>query len=144
MKSSRFTFLFLLSVFFMGANAHAEHNCARDGFAFASLKGVAHGAAFMTLHNPTDKEWNITNVTSDRAARTELHDHEHHAQGVMRMVHLKQLTIPAGASVSLAPSGKHVMLFDVKTPLVAGESFTVVFSDNSHIVCTVPITVRDR
>lgn len=33
--------------------------------------------------------------------------------------------IPAGGSVALAPGGKHVMLMNVKQPLIEGESIAI-------------------
>ena len=40
--------------------------------------------------------------------------------GVMRMREVPSLEIPAGGKVTLAPGGYHLMMLDLKHPLVAG------------------------
>ena len=44
---------------------------------------------------------------------------------VMKMHAVPALELPAGQAVSLAPGGYHVMLMDLKKPLVAGETVPV-------------------
>ena len=43
----------------------------------------------------------------------------------MQMAPVASLEIPAGEEVIIAPGGYHVMLVDLQTDLVAGESFTI-------------------
>jgi periplasmic copper chaperone A len=51
--------------------------------------------------------------------------------GVMKMRMLEALSLKAGQQEKLAPGGFHLMLFDLKKPLTAGESvtFTLHFKD---------------
>lgn len=46
---------------------------------------------------------------------------------VMRMGAVTALELPAGQAVELKPGGYHVMLMDLKAPLVAGQSVPVTF-----------------
>ena len=41
--------------------------------------------------------------------------------GTMKMRAVEALDLPAGRPVKLAPGGYHIMLFDLKKPLIAGE-----------------------
>ena len=45
--------------------------------------------------------------------------------GVMEMRKLEAVPIPAGAVVTLAPGGLHLMFFDLAGPFAAGESVPV-------------------
>jgi copper(I)-binding protein len=46
--------------------------------------------------------------------------------GVMKMRQLKQLDLPAGQTVRLAPNGNHIMLLDIKQPLQPGARLPLV------------------
>ncbi len=60
-----------------------------------------------------------------------------HGNGVMRMSELAALDIPANETVKLEPNRMHLMLNDLKAPLVAGDeatlSFTFEFPDKSTL-----------
>ncbi|URW74744.1 copper chaperone PCu(A)C [Sphingomonas donggukensis] len=76
-------------------------------------------AAYFTLRAGTDS-LTLTAVTTPAAARAELHESMAGAGGMMRMTPLTQVPVPAGASVTFAPAGRHVMLFDVAETARAG------------------------
>jgi len=63
----------------------------------------------------------LTGVSSPVAAVAEVHSMTIDG-GTMRMRAVEALDLPAGRPVKLAPGGYHVMLFDLKKPLVAGEN----------------------
>ena len=52
---------------------------------------------------------------------------------VMKMREISALPLPAGQIVELSPSGYHVMLLDLKSPLKSGDYFpvTLTFRDAS-------------
>ena len=58
------------------------------------------------------------------------------------MRHLHSLEVPAQGSVAFEPGGLHLMLIDLKEPLVAGKGFplTLVFEEAGEIQVTVRIT----
>lgn len=47
--------------------------------------------------------------------------------GLMKMRPLEGLELPAGARLTLAPGAEHLMLFDAKRALVAGDKVTITF-----------------
>ena len=54
---------------------------------------------------------------------------------------IEALMVPAGSHVKLQPGGYHVMLMNLKEPLVVGEvhSMTLVFSDGTTLDVEVPV-----
>lgn len=95
--------------------------------AWVRLPAVAGnpGAAYFKL-NAGSEPIMLLDVSARFAVRTELHEsmagagHEGHGS-MMSMAPLKQVAVPAGASVTFAPAGKHVMLFDVSPSVKAGD-----------------------
>lgn len=77
------------------------------------------GALYFTIVNGTKAADRLVGVTSPDCGRAELHNHLHE-DGVMRMRKVEGVDIPAGGSVAFAPSGYHVMLFDLEDSVVPG------------------------
>jgi len=72
----------------------------------------------MVIVSPRDAR--LAGVSSPAAGAAELHSMTMDG-GTMRMRAVEALDLPAGTPVNLAPGGYHVMLFDLKKPLVAGQ-----------------------
>ena len=96
----------------------------------ASAPGQSVGAAYMTLQSPTDT--NLVKVESNAAGSVEIHSMTM-KNGVMQMRMMETLPLPAGKPAKLEPGGFHLMLFDLKKPLKAGEKvkFTLHFKDKA-------------
>lgn len=76
------------------------------------------GAAYFTVKGGNEAT-SLLAVSSPAAVRTELHEMKHEG-GMMTMSALKDVAIPAGATVKFEPGGKHVMLYDLSPELRAG------------------------
>lgn len=102
------------------------------------------GAAFMTIDNPSDQADRLLSAHSSIADITELHAHIHEGD-VMRMVKVDGIDVPAHDSLTLKPGGYHVMLIDLKKPLVAGEQLplTLQFEHAGQVDITVNIKSSD-
>ena len=97
---------------------HAEQPWAR-----ATAPQQKVGGAYVTLTSPVDDR--LIGASSSVAGRTEVHEMTMNG-GVMRMREQKDgIALPAGKPVALAPGGYHIMLMDLQTPLVAGQTITV-------------------
>ena len=101
----------------------------RDAWVRFTVKGQQATGAFMTLTARDGTR--LVDVSSPAAGVSQLHqmtlDH-----GVMRMNAVKGgLDLPDGQVVELKPGGYHVMLMDLKSPLVQGASvpLTLRFKD---------------
>jgi copper(I)-binding protein len=88
-----------------------------DPWARATVAGQKVGGVYMEIVSPRNAR--LIGVTSPLGA-AEVHSMTMDG-GTMRMRAVGALDLPAGTPVKLAPGGYHVMLFDLKKPLVAGE-----------------------
>jgi periplasmic copper chaperone A len=100
-----------------------------DNWIRATAPGQAVGAAYMTLTSPQDSK--LVYVETAAAGSVEIHNMTME-NGVMKMRMLDELTLKANQAEKLAPGGFHLMLFDLKQQLKAGESATIklCFKDN--------------
>jgi copper(I)-binding protein len=87
--------------------------------------GVAVAAAYLTLRNVTTHAVTVTSIESPSAANAMIHETSTEA-GQSRMRPHEQLIVPARSTVKLEPGGLHVMLHDLKQPLIAGQSVPLV------------------
>jgi copper(I)-binding protein len=76
------------------------------------------GAAYMTFNSKQDVT--LINASSDATKSVEIHSMSMQ-NGVMKMRMLENLAIQAGKPYKLEPGGFHLMLFDLKKPLAAGQ-----------------------
>ena len=119
----------------------ANHSVAvLDAWARANAPGQTVGAAYMTLISAQDST--MVKVESDIAGTVQIHSMSMD-NGVMKMRMLEELPLPAGKAEKLAPGGFHLMLFDLKKPLTAGESvkLTLTFRDNAGKVTQQVVTL---
>jgi copper(I)-binding protein len=94
----------------------------------ATAPGQDVGAAYMQLTSASNLT--LTKAESPAAESVEIHSMTM-KEGIMEMRMLDKLTLPAGKPVKLEPGGFHLMLFDLRQPLKAGEKvpFTLHFKD---------------
>ena len=99
-----------------------------NGWSRATAVGQSVGAGFLTVRNPGATADKIVSASSDAAAKVELHQHAND-NGVMKMRAVTDIEVPANGSVTLAPSGYHLMLMGLKAPLMEGQHvpLTIVF-----------------
>jgi len=103
--------------------------------------GIPNGAVYFTLQNGTDQPLHLQSATTDVAERLSFHE-TIDDKGVMRMIAQPDgFIIPAGESLVLEPGRKHLMLENLRAPLVAGEQFTLTltFADAASLTLTVPV-----
>lgn len=112
-----------------------------DVMAPASPLAGGNGAVYFMVMNNTAQADRLVAVESDVAAAAELHESVEENNVIRMEPRPDGFDLPAGGSVTLAPGGKHVMLVNLKAPLVEGESFTLTlrFQHAPAISVTVPI-----
>jgi len=92
---------------------------AEQAWARATAPQQRVGGAYVTLISPGDDR--LVEVSSPIAGRAEVHEMRMDGN-VMRMREVEGgLALPAGKVVALSPGGYHIMLMDLKQPLVAGQ-----------------------
>lgn len=94
-----------------------------------TLPGQNVGAAYMTLTSQQN-DLELIEVESDITKSVEIHSMTMQ-NGVMKMRMLKTLPLAAGKPYKLAPGGYHLMLFDLKKPLAAGDKVNFVLTFKS-------------
>jgi copper(I)-binding protein len=91
-------------------------------WARATPTGAKVAAGYLTMRNGGAED-RLVSATAEIAARVAIHEMRME-DGMMRMRELPDgVSLPAGGTVALAPSGIHLMFVELKRPLKEGESF---------------------
>lgn len=95
-----------------------------------TVSGQDIGAAYMTFTSKQNA--NLTHVESDMTQSVEIHSMSMQ-NGVMKMRMLEKLELAAGKPYKLEPGGFHLMLFDLKKPLLDGDqvNFELTFKSGN-------------
>ena len=119
--SARFCWLGALCIGLLasGAASGADLVEVHDPWARATVPGQTSGAVYMEL--VARENLRLIAIRTAAAESAEVHQMKME-QGMMRMRALPYLDLPAGKPVQLEPGGYHIMLFDLKRSLVAGQT----------------------
>lgn len=111
-----------------------------EAWATPTPGGVDVSAGYLTLVNDTAAEDVLVSASSPRAGRVEIHEMAMEG-GVMQMRAVDRLAIPAGGSIELAPSGRHLMFYGVTQPFAEGETIpvTLTFEHAGAIDVSLPV-----
>lgn len=112
---------FLVLATIAGAAAQTSTIEADHVWARATPGGAKTAAIYMTLVNKGAADDRLVSVSTPVAGMAEVHTTTTE-NGVMRMRPAGPLDLKPGASLVLKPGGYHVMLMDLKGPLIAGQS----------------------
>ena len=107
----------MLSVVF--AHAAAAQVQVDDPWVRATVAHQKVTGAFMRITAPQDAR--LVSAQSPVAGRVEIHEMAME-NDVMKMRPVQAVELPAGEVVELKPGAHHVMLFDLKQPIVEGET----------------------
>jgi len=134
----RFTFLCLLTVSAMAA----EPLTVKTPWARATVPAAQVGAVYVALQNPGTESVRIVAASSPACRTTEIHDHVRLDNGNVQMVAVPALDIAAGATVTLQPGGKHIMLIGLVAPLVEGETVAVTLTTASGATIAIAAPIK--
>jgi len=120
-------FLSLTLVISSTAASAADSVSIENAWVRPTTPGQDVGAAYMSFNSKQDVT--LISVSSDATKSVEIHSMSMQ-NGVMKMRMLEKLAIKAGKPYKLEPGGFHLMLFDLKKPLAAGQyvNFELTFS----------------
>lgn len=132
--------LALLAILQACSNGNTGAVAIDEAWARATKPGQEVGAAYMTLTSPT--EATLVKAESEAAGSMEIHSMTMEGE-VMKMRMLETLPLPAGQAVKLVPGDFHLMLFDLKKPLTAGETLSVTlhFTSKDNKTWTQAVTL---
>lgn len=107
-----------------------------------SKEGSKHSAAYLILHNNSDKDINILNASAmDIANHVELHDVVKGDKGVMKMTKIDHMVVPVGGNLVMQPGKLHIMLMNLKKPLKVGDKFYIELNTKELGTQTVEVEV---
>ena len=131
------TLVLPVSVF---ANTAADDIDIINPNARATPPGTSNSAIFLVLNNKSNHAHHLTSVKTSIAKSTELHTHIK-SDGMMKMVPVKQIQLPAQSEVRLKSGGGHIMLIGLNAGLKPGQTLELelTFEDGSQKSLTVPI-----
>ena len=134
-----------LAAALLAGTAFAQPVKVEGAWARASVQGQTGSGAFMKI--TAAERQTLVGVTSPAAAVAEVHEMKLEGD-VMRMRPVASLDLPAGTPVELKPGGYHVMLLDLKAPLVPGTSVPLTLllrgagGAQTRLDVSVPVSVR--
>ncbi|WP_176959482.1 copper chaperone PCu(A)C [Mariprofundus sp. KV] len=99
-------------------------------------------AGYLTLKNSGEKDVEVVAVESSAAAKPEFHSMSMH-DGMMHMMKMDKVVVPAHGELRFETGGNHLMLTELTGTLNAGDHvmMTITFSDGSSVM--VHAEVRD-
>lgn len=122
------TLVSALLVSLMSLPAWAANISVTDAWVRATMPGQPVGAAYMQIESDADAR--LVGVSSSAVPRVEVHEMKMDGD-VMRMREVKAVDLPKGRTVSLEPGGFHIMLMNLKKPIVAGDSIPLTLTIES-------------
>lgn len=142
-------FFILLALLLANATAMAAEPAARTisiahPYSHPTAAPGVPGVGFLTLSNTGKKADRLLTVSSPLAGSVEIHQ-SGVENGVMQMRAITQgVALPAGKTVSLEPGAMHLMLFDLKAPLAAGEQLPLLLTFERAGQLTTQLQVEPR
>jgi periplasmic copper chaperone A len=132
----------------LAAAAHAHHYSIGNlvighPWSRPTAEGMPTGVAYLSITNKGPQQDTLIAASTPAAARVEFHRTSIEA-GMARMRPAGALVVGPNATVTAEPGGLHLMLVDLKSPLVVGASIPLVlqFKDAGEI--TVQLTVEPQ
>ncbi len=108
-----------------------------------SMAGSSNTAAYISLHNASNSDITIIGAKAMSVAnRVELHTTTD-TNGVMQMVKVDRLVIPAGSDLIMKQGGVHIMLLDLKKALKDGDQITITLISKELGIIPVPVKVAN-
>src|SRR5699024_1098625 len=89
------------------------------------MPGAPVAAGYFQLDNPGDTAITVVALSSPQFKRVHMHESLTGDDGTASMKPIDSVTVPAGQSLSFAPGGYHLMLFDAGQELAPGDEVTL-------------------
>lgn len=139
---SKLRLISLSALLLLCTGAYADVTVS-DPWVRGIVKGQTVTGSFMTL--TSDQDTKLIAAASPVAGKVEVHKMEM-KNGLMTMRPIDDLAIPANTPVELKPGGYHVMLIDLKHPLVKGEKvpLTLTFENQAGAKKAVKVEAEVR
>ena len=109
-----------------------------------TASGMPTGAAYLSITNHGPREDTLLGAHSPAAVRVEFH-RTSVEDGMARMRPASSLVIEPGDTLTASPGGLHLMLVDLKAPLVRGTTVPLVltFKEAGEVTVQLKIELQD-
>jgi len=143
----RFVFL-LAAALLLAAAVHAHQFTVGElvinhPWARPTASGMPTGAAYLSITNHGEHDDVLMGAHSPAATRVEFHRTSFES-GMARMRPAGVLVIEAGNTLAATPGGLHLMLVDLNTPLLKGESVPLVLTFKNAGEITVQMKIESH
>lgn len=131
----------LLAVLLLGLAGTAQADVvAMDAYVRGLPPGSTTTAAYLTLRNEGAEDVALVAASSPVAGSVMLHETMNH-DGMLHMMHVEQVLIPAGGEITLASGGLHLMLMQLQQMPADGSvvELQLRFSDGSTVQVAAPV-----
>ncbi|MCF8496492.1 MAG: copper chaperone PCu(A)C [Alphaproteobacteria bacterium] len=137
------TFIFALTMFVVCAQASATESLPviKNAYAYETAASQKTGAVFLEIRNTGAEPLWLEGVTAEIAETTQLHTNDM-TDGIMKMREVDAYEIPAGGRLTLAPTGHHIMLMNLKATLMRNTLFPLILHFKDRAPIPVEVTVR--
>lgn len=131
-----FNFLILASL----SNVAFANVMFVDGYVRAMPPSVPNTAAYLTIMNHNNDDIKLVAVNTDIAKEAQLHTLIEE-NGMIKMREVEAFDIASHGTLTLKPSGDHIMLLGLTAPLAenAEVSLTLTFDNQQTMVVTLPV-----
>ena len=138
--------VFTLLVGSLAAAAYAHHYSVGTlvighPWSKPTASGIPTGVAYLSITNNGPEQDTLIAASTPAAAHVEFHRTSLDA-GTARMRPAGALVVAPNTTVTAEPGGLHLMLVDLKSPLVAGSSIPLVLEFKSAGAITVQLKVE--
>ncbi|UJF22754.1 copper chaperone PCu(A)C [Shewanella sp. OMA3-2] len=111
-----------------------------DGHVRAMPASVPNTAAYLTLENNGDKTVNLIAIKTPIAKEAQLHTIIEE-NGMVKMRQIEHLPIASHGTLSLKPSGDHIMILGLNKPLAENDKvvLTLIFDNKQRLQVELPV-----
>ena len=121
LRLSLFGALASIALLVAATPAAADDVSVKQAWSRATPKGAQVASGYLTIENRGASADKLISAATPAATKIEIHEMTTH-DGIMMMRPIEGgLTIPPGASVTLAPGGSHLMFIGLSAPFGEGE-----------------------
>src|SRR6516225_4894213 len=120
-RLSLFCVLASIALLVAATSARADDISVKQAWSRATPKGAQVAGGYLTIENHSPSPDRLISAATPAATKIEIHEMTT-LNGIMVMRPVEGgLTIPPGASVTLAPGGSHLMFIGINAPFSEGE-----------------------
>jgi len=139
-----FIWLSLIMSLFPHKVVYAESIIVDNAYVRETIPGTNISSAYMVITNKSGKSVTLVGASSKISPRIEIHQHimQKGQNAMMQMRKKESIHIASNETVTLQPSGLHLMIFELAEPLKDQQSVIITLHFSSHTDINVQLAVQ--